>query len=355
MIFPQAQHFVSKEHFHNFFDANLPPVIRVQPGDFVHVETNDCFHGKISPTGTTSVQDIPKDERNPVTGPIFVEGAEPGDILAVTLLDIRPQGVGIACCGPRVGQLSHWVDRSTTTFFDLSQNGKLVTMREDTDETNDGGSHKPTQCRLGPISFPARPMLGVIGVAPPPGQVVSTMPAGPHGGNLDNQANGIGSTIYLPVFCSGALLSMADMHASQGDGEISGNGVEIGGNVLLTCRVLKSADVYPDGDQWRLEFPVTETPTHWITHGVVRENIAQTTVVACDEAAKILVGQWGLTPSQAFTFLSVHGDLGLCQSCHPDVGTQIAKMTVPKLDWCPRPFRMLHEQDEKQQDEEPHS
>mmetsp|Transcript_15520 Transcript_15520/g.22275 ORF Transcript_15520/g.22275 Transcript_15520/m.22275 type:complete len:192 (+) Transcript_15520:209-784(+) len=190
-------------------------------------------------------------------------------------------------------------------------------------------------------------MLGVIGVAPSGDAPISTMPAGTHGGNLDNKANGIGSTIYLPISHPGALLSIGDMHASQGDGEISGTGVEIGGHVLLKCHVIPQKHLYPSSssslpkEQTQLLFPITETKTHWITHGVLVENIPQTTNIACEEAAKILIGQWGFTPEEAFLFLSVKGDLGLCQSCHPDQGTQIAKMTVEKLEVCPRPFRVL--------------
>jgi amidase len=289
---------------------------------------------------------------NPVTGPIYVKGAMPGDILSVTLLDIRPRGIGVACCGPDSGQLCHWIPKNTTKFFDLTDDGTIVTMR---DSLVNNGSRDGRGCgpfpRIGPIAFPASPMLGVIGVAPAGNNPIPTMPAGKHGGNMDNRCNTIGSTIYIPVNHPGALLSMGDMHASQGDGEISGNGVEIGGHVLLKCDILKPQDLYPSGAsssdcnpppvRLELEYPVTETKTHWITHGVVVENIPQTTAVACEEAAKILMGQWGFTPEEAFIFLSVQGDLGVCQSCHPDTGTQIAKMTVPKLSVCPRPFRTL--------------
>uniref|UniRef100_A0A7S4EJJ1 Uncharacterized protein n=1 Tax=Pseudo-nitzschia australis TaxID=44445 RepID=A0A7S4EJJ1_9STRA len=202
-------------------------------------------------------------------------------------------------------------------------------------------------------------MLGVIGVAPSPeNDPIGTIPDGKHGGNLDNNSNRIGSTVYLPVNHPGALLSMGDMHASQGDGEISGTGIEIGGDVLLRCRVLKQEELYDanaslfsssnsndgsdDYNNWKLEYPVTETKTHWITHGVTICDIPETTSIACREAAKILVGQWGFTLEESFIFLSVKGDLGICQACHPDVGTQIAKMSVPKLDnLCPRAFRML--------------
>ena len=302
-----------------------------------------------------------------MTGPIYVNGAMPGDILCVSLHDIRPQGVGVACCGSHHGQLRHIIRNddegsdSRTKFFDLiSLDGcKMVRMRdhesirnqqEDKQQRDEGAATNDTATtprqwkRIAPIIFPMAPMLGVVGVAPAGKESISTIPAGKHGGNLDNNCNGIGSTIYLKVNHPGALLSVGDMHASQGDGEISGNGVEIGGNVLLQCHVIKAEDLYDvvsdqNESTMTLEYPITETPSHWITHGVWEENIPYTTTLACQEAAKVLVGQWGFTAEEAFVFLSVKGNLGLCQSCHPDIGTQIAKMTVPKLPMCPRPFR----------------
>ena len=384
VIFPQAQHHVSKKYCQTSFGVSYPPVIRVAPGDLVHVETNDCFHGKIHPNNENSadvLETMARDEFNPVTGPIYVEGAMPGDMLAVRLLDIKPEGVGVACCGPHAGQLQHWMapDTTTTRFFDLSTKTSTnnnaeeqpqeqwVTMRDALENNNNNNNNnidtlkrnKQRNTRIAPISFPASPMLGVIGVAPAGSSSILTMPAGNHGGNLDNNCNGIGSTVYLPVNHPGALLSIGDMHASQGDGEISGNGVEVGGHVLLQCEIIQQEDLYgPSSDtdekchtlangvsipSLKLEYPVTETPTHWITHGVLEESIPQTTVVACEEAAKLLVGQWGFSPEEAFIFLSVRGNLGLCQSCHPDQGTQIAKMSVPKLDVCPRPFRIQDE------------
>ena len=378
LIFPQAQHFVAKEDCQTEFGIVHPPVITVNTGEFLHVETNDCFHGQIHPGLNDPVQvlnQMGRDEFNPVTGPIYIRDAMPGDMLAVTLVDIQPQGVGVACCGPHAGQLRHWMkpDETTTKFFDLSQSNKeesklMVTMRDVLTSSSTSSSSSRRKQKIAPISFPASPMLGVLGVAPAGSASISTMPAGQHGGNLDNNANGIGSTIYLPVNHPGALLSMGDMHASQGDGEISGNGVEIGGHVLLQCHVIKREDLYGSAEEERrltlrdandtigtaavpltLDYPVTETPTHWITHGVVEQDIPQTTVVACEQAAKLLVGQWGLSPEEAFVLLSVQGNLGLCQSCHPDQGTQIAKMSVPKLQVCPRPFRVLWKKKEQKE------
>lgn len=324
-IWPDAKHVLSKEHYQFQFHSDIPPVLRIQPDELVHVETHDCFFQAITPTNPTVALDESK--LNPITGPIYVEGAMPGDLLAITLHDIQPVGLGIARCGPSLGQLCQLLSQDATIFFDV--HGSVVTMREG----------NPTQ-RIAPISFPASPMLGVIGLAPEGNCGISTMPAGKHGGNLDNKLNGIGSTIYISVNHPGGLLSIGDMHASQGDGEVCGTGVEVAGHVLLSCKILSSA--YENDNGLRCEYPVTETETHWITHGVVENDIPKTTTIACMEAAKILMGQWGFTEEEAFIFLSIRGDLGLCQSCHPDVGTQIAKMVVPKIAACPRAFKSTH-------------
>lgn len=339
------------ETLHTVFDSTLPPVLTAKVDEVFEIQTKDCFSGYVTPTSPDATK-VERSQLNPVTGPVYIEGAQPGDWLAVYIHDICPNTdvPGVACCGPHSGQLSHLVKDSTTRFFDVSHDhvsgAGTVTMREMDDDDNGNDRPSGSRRRRVPISFPLRPMLGVIGVAPASGNI-STMPAGSHGGILDNHMNGIGATIYLPVSHPGALLSLGDMHASQGDGEISGTGVEVGGRVLLSCRVLKEQDIYGNdrdsntNKDYRISFPVTETTTHWMTHGVLVEDIPQATNLACEEAAKLLVGQWGFTYEEVFVFLSVRGDLGLCQSCHPDQGTQIARMMVEKLEACPRPFRCL--------------
>jgi len=323
---------LTRDHRHYTFSASHPPALHVSQKEVFVVETTDCFNGAVTPSNPSA--EVAYEKLNPVTGPIFVEGAQVGDVLAVTIHHIETDGVGLARFSSACGQLARHIDPTTssscacsdlskyTRFFDVDKEEKTVTMR-DVQET----------ARIAPVSFPASPMLGVIGVAPE--GVVPTMPAGKHGGNLDDRTNGPGSTIYMRVNCPGALLSVGDMHASQGDGEICGCGVEISGEVQLSCRILKMECV-------PMDFPVTETDTHWHTHGVTVENIPGAATVACEEAARILVSQWNFTMEDAFVFLSIKGDLGLCQACHPDKGTQIARMSVPKIHACPRPFRCLH-------------
>lgn len=179
------------------------------------------------------------------------------------------------------------------------------------------------------VSFPASPMFGVIGVSPESGSI-STMPAGRHGGNMDNNLHGIGATIHLPVFQPGGQLAIGDMHASMGDGEISGTGVEIGGLGTIKVDLIKGKH-----GNW----PVTETADSIITHGTA-EDINEAMTIACEEAYRLLVDEWEFSPEDAFIFLSVAGDLGVAQNVHPCPGTVIGKMKFPKISAVPQPFKI---------------
>ncbi len=307
-IFSGADHYLSRDNHFFSFSARHAPALTVLPGDVIHVQTWDCYRGAIT-NSENALATIPDNEINPATGPIFITGAEPGDTLLVTILDIKTGARGVARTYPDNGQLHHLIEKQYARFFDVHDG--VVTMNEK-------------------VSFPATPMLGVIGVAPESGEI-STLPAGKHGGNLDNNMNGIGATIYLPVKHPGALLSMGDMHASMGDGEICGTGIEIAGDVLIRVELLKAKGT---------EFPVTENASSWMTHGVANEDIPAAMQIACEEAAGLLVKEWGFTIEDAFIFLSVQGNLGLAQAVHPSTGTVIAKMTVPKIQACPSPFNV---------------
>jgi len=308
-VFSLAQHFLSRDN-HNFsFSSNHEPALVVEPGEFVHVQTWDCYRGAITDK-TNALLSIDSSLINPATGPIFIKGAEPGDTLSVTLHDIRPGTRGVARTYPGEGQLQHLLTKPYAQFFDVRDG--IVTMNEK-------------------VWFKSSPMLGVIGVAPATGEI-PTMPAGKHGGNLDNNKNTIGSTIHLPVKHPGALLAMGDMHAAMGDGEICGTGIEIAGDVLISTQLIKGLGT---------DFPVTETESSWITHGVAPvEDLYGAMRIACEEAARLLVSQWAFSYEEAFIFLSVQGNLGIAQAVHPAHGTVIAKMEVPKISACPKPFNI---------------
>lgn len=307
-LYPSAQHYLSRDHHTQSFGAEFTPALRVKAGDRIHVQTWDCYKGQVL-TDADLIKVIDDSQVNPATGPIYVECAEPGDTLAVTIIDIKTEARGAARFSPGEGQLHQKAKGPYGTFFDVKDG--VITMNEK-------------------VYFPISPMLGVIGVAPEKGSIL-TMPAGKHGGNLDNNMNKIGSTIYLPIKHPGALLGIGDMHASMGDGEICGTGVEIGGDVLIEVNVIKSITT---------DFPVTETADSWITHGVAVEDIQEAMKLACEEAAGLLVNHWGFTYEDAFIFLSVACDLGIAQNVHPCEGTVIAKVRVPKISACPKPFNV---------------
>ncbi len=307
-LFSQAVHYLSRDHHTFSFSALHAPAITVSPGELIHIQTWDCYKGAIT-NAENALLPIPDSEINPATGPIFVRGAEPGDTLSVTIHDIQPGVRGVARTYPGNGQLHHLIEKPYARFFDVVDG--VVTMNER-------------------VTFPSSPMLGVIGVAPETGEM-PTMPAGKHGGNLDNNLNGIGATIHLPVKHPGALLGIGDMHASMGDGEICGTGIEIEGDVLISLQLIKGVGT---------EYPVTENSDSWVTHGVCIDDLPAALQIACEEAANLLVKHWGFTKEDAFIFLSVQGNLGIAQAVHPSSGTVIAKMVVPKLSACPSPFKI---------------
>jgi len=290
------------------FGPAMTPVVTVAPGAVVRLETNDCFHGQVTSEDITADK-LDMLRVNAATGPIGVEGAEAGDSLLVELLEINPGPQGAAMVIPGWGQLHDQVKSPVTRIF----------------RVEDGTVHMNDRVR-----FPIRPMVGVIGVATETDEAINFL-AGRHGGNLDNALHGPGATVMLPVRQSGAMLAIGDMHASMGDGEVSGTGVEINGEVLVRVNVLK-------GKQSR--WPVTELRDSWVTHGVTDNDLDEAIRLACEEAARLLVDQWGFTMEDAFIFLSVACDVGIAQSCHPCPGNVIARVRVPKLDACPAPFRV---------------
>ena len=300
---------ISKDQHVWAFKADMQPVVTVDPGTVIEIETWDCFTGQVQSESDT-LEKLDLARINSATGPIAVKGALPGDSISVTLIDIKPGPQGAGMVIPEWGQLIHKAKSPTTRIFKVE--GDTITMQSNG------------------VTFPKRPMFGVIGVAPASGEI-PTFAADRHGGNMDDNQNGIGATIHLPVFQPGGQLAIGDMHASMGDGEISGTGVEIGGTGIIKVDLIKGKAA---------GWPVTETKDSWITHGTTADSIDGALKNAVEEAAKLLVDEWGFTMEDAFIFLSVAGDLGIAQYCHPSPGSVIAKMRVPKISRAPKPFRI---------------
>jgi amidase len=301
-----TEHRVSRDDVIWAFGPDLEPVLEVEPGTVVTFETNDCFTGQIQ-SEDDLVTEIDFARVNSATGPVAVRGAEPGDSLVAEILDISPGPRGFATLIPGIGQLIDKVRSPVTQVFEVE--GDTIRMNER-------------------VSFPARPMMGVIGVATG-GDEVGNGWAGQHGGNLDNHLHGPGARVFLPVRQPGGMFAVGDMHASMGDGEVCFTGVEIAGEVTIRFDVLKGKQA---------TWPVTELADRWIAHGTAGPDFMEALDNACEEAARLLVDQWSFTMEEAFLFMSVACDANICQACRPQEFSTIARVAIPKIDATPRPF-----------------
>jgi amidase len=302
-----VDHRIARDEIIWAFGPDLEPVLEVEPGATVTFETNDCFTGQIT-SEDDLVTEIDLGQVNSATGPVAVKGAEPGDSLVAEILDVRPVEVGFACLIPGFGQLIDQVEAPVTRLFRV-ENGWI--------EMNER------------VRFPARPMLGVVGVATD-GETLTNGLAGRHGGNLDDHLHGKGARMYFPVRQPGGMFAVGDMHASMGDGEICFTGVEIAGEVDIRFDLLKGKQ-----GTW----PVTELEDRWLPHATADDYDDALRLVS-EEAARFLVDEWGFSMEDAFIFLSVACDAGVAQACKPAPGFgTIARFAIPKIEATPQPFR----------------
>ena len=224
-------HRFSPEIFHSTLAAHAP-VLRVADGDVVVTETLDA-HGfdkaMVKRGGDT----------NPMTGPFFVEGAEPGDVLAVEIARI---GMNRSTSWTRSGLAWNVVDPALVR--DMPVRDKIIW-----DIGGNGISLQQPTAGLQDWTVPLDPMIGCFGVAPAGGEAISTATSGPHGGNMDYNQFRMGTTAMFPVAVPGALFFLGDVHAAQGDGEIAGTGIETSAEVEFRVRIIKKKVIsWPRGE-----------------------------------------------------------------------------------------------------------
>ncbi|MBW3633344.1 MAG: acetamidase/formamidase family protein [Chloroflexi bacterium] len=265
------------------FSAASKPVASVAPGDQFVVETHDTSTGRVH-----RAEDMPEFVRvrdplrvNPAAGPVFVEGASPGDDLIVEILDIRLQPYGFVRVIAGAGVLQDGIEPDGVLMARVD--GEHVVLGER-------------------VRMPVRPMVGVIGTAPADGVVYTAAP-GPQGSNIDVNAVTVGSRVHLPVHVEGALLAIGDVHASMGDGEVSGTGIEIAGEVTV------QVDVEPRAAAAR---PWIETDSDWITTGS-GPSLEDAVEMAVDELVQRLMRHLGLSRTEAFLLVSARGDVRIGQ------------------------------------------
>jgi len=277
------------------FSRDTEPICHARNGETLMVETPDCFGGAIgSELDTHEKLDLEK--VNGAVGPIYVEGAEPGGCLKVSILNIRILSIkGVMMTIPGFGLLKEQIKTGKTKICRISSNRVIFNEK---------------------IRIPLRPMIGTIGVAPAVGSV-STISPEAHGGNLDTKDVRAGSSAYFPVTVEGALLGVGDCHAVMGDGEICVTGVEVPAQVTLRVQVLPEP---------KLSRPIIETKDEWMTvaSGSTLEEAAK---LAVGDMMNIVQRRLGMTAEDAYMFLSAAGDLRISQVVNPLV---TVRMTISK-------------------------
>lgn len=276
---------ITRNYITHTLSKNNPPCERIRAGEMVAFETYDCFTNQFLPEEAT-FENVVRKPGNPATGPLYIEGAMPGDMLKIDILDIILGPVGVVMLGPGSG--------SEKEFFE-----KKVLKRI---PVTDGYAHYGEQLKL-----PITPMIGVIGVAPD-GDGVSTITPMDHGGNMDCTQIRKGVTLYLPVFTEGALLSMGDFHGIMGDGEVEDCGLEIEGKAVLRVDVVKNKNCVP--------YPMIETGEKLITIASA-EDVETAWKKAVRQMYGFLKEKICLIDEDAGMLLTLAGDLVICQTVNP--------------------------------------
>lgn len=285
------------KYFFEFSDKNVP-VLTVQPGDTVRIHTRDCFSNQLQPPAG-NIGALDWDNINPATGPIFIEGARPGDVLKVKIESIEFAPSACMCTGEAEGVMGDIFTDGLTNVFRPVVDGKLIWNEK--------------------IVLEPRPMIGVIGVAPADGAAINCGTPGSHGGNMDNTMVAPGATLYFPVAVDGALFGCGDMHAVMGDGEIGVSGAEIAGWPTITFDLLTDRSITN---------PVLENDTAFATIASA-PTLDEACTVAVHDMVDIIKAFAADCPpdDELVMLLSLCGNVEVCQIVDP---MKTARFVVPK-------------------------
>lgn len=272
-------HIIANENYSYYFDPHCNPAAKINSGDSVWFETMDCFSDTLISENTQLGKETPR-ESNPITGPLYIIDAEAGDTLKIHINEIT---VGeIAITGSGMG-LKCFKNLNGFQLRRMKINDSLI-------EINDK------------IQLPIEPMIGTIGVSPK--EKVLSVFAGDYGGNMDCKLVKKGAYVYLPVFVDGALLSIGDLHALMGDGEVCECGAETNGKVKLTVELLKHT---------KRTNPVIEFENKWITVAA-KKNADEAITAATEYMYKELVEKLNIDYNESALLLTLLGNVSICAS-----------------------------------------
>lgn len=289
---------IHDDTFIDHYSPNNAPVMTAESGEIVVFETRNCYDRSVTDPNIPLAEQVKGHPENPATGPLYIEGAEPGDVIAVDILDIQvaDQGVVAVGCGP-------FKQDSPDEFYILPiKNGKTV---------------------FNGLEIPIDPMIGVIGTAMADHDV-RNMDAFEGGGNMDSRIIRKGAVVWLPVRVPGALLAIGDLHAVMGDGEVDGTGLEVDGEVTVRVRVVKN---------FALNWPVTETRDAWYVN-TAADNCDDAIRAGYLEMRRLVADAYGWSLKDAGIYMTLQCYLESNQACLVPVDT--FRVGVPKLANMPR-------------------
>ncbi|MCL2571158.1 MAG: acetamidase/formamidase family protein [Defluviitaleaceae bacterium] len=276
-------HKISKDKVIYAMSKENTPVLHVDAGSQIRFETEDALHGQIK-TDTGGFDGLDWSRVNPATGPVYINNAEPGDVLSVKIEKIDVASSGVVVCGKGMGVLGDTL---------IGNAIKIMPIEEDKARFND-------------IWLPLNKMIGVIGTAPK-GEAIPCGAPDYHGGNMDCKEIKEGATVLLPVNVVGALLAMGDLHAIMADGEIGVTGLEVSGAVTATIDIIKDKD---------LPTPMIINETHVMTLAS-HEDLDIAVEMATANMVDYLVTHENKDIHDAVMLISLIADVRICQVVDP--------------------------------------
>lgn len=300
-LVPEPEYTLTKDQTHNKFSNTIEPILTVPSGAVIEAYTEDASDEQF--TLASTADDLDKFDFEPVhplTGPVYVEGAQPGDALKVTLHKIELGNWGWNAILPNFGFLTGQVDAKYLKVYELGAEKAFIQFSND-------------------IRVPLNPFPGVMGVAPDTSALLNTIPPRANGGNMDDPNMTEGTVLYFPVFVEGGLFSIGDGHATQGLGEVCGTAIECPLRVVYEIELVKGK---------KIREPQYETDEYYATTGFAP---------TVDEAAKkatfymieYLQQEYGIPEEEAYALCSLSGDLKIAEVV--DLPNMLVTMHMPKF------------------------
>lgn len=298
---PEPQHTLTADQTHNRWSRAIPPILTVESGAVIEAYLEEASDRQLTPEST--VEDLATlsfDPIHPLTGPVYVEDAEPGDLLAVTLHEIELGDWGWVANVPGFGFLADRFPDPYLRIFEFEPGDTSVGFAPG-------------------IRIPLRPFPGVMGVAPDTDSMLVTIPPRQNGGNMDDRDLVEGTTVYFPVLVEGALFSLGDPHIAQGDGEVGGTAIEGPLRVVYELEVIKGAGPIPS--------PHYETDEFYAVTGFA-PTIDEAARNAVEAMIDYLVSSRDLSRQEAYQLASMAGDLKISEVV--DVPNMLVAMRISK-------------------------